>query len=97
DVPAALSNRIALEPLAHLIEEHDRDRLSVISAVRKSYNDGAHCSDCHQQTFVKRLTVFDPFKRLDQYVISDDQIRQQIENEPRRSLGRNKMKHDHKQ
>ena len=60
------------------------------------YRNGnrADRSDRHQQALVKGLSVLDSFKRLDQNIISDHQIRDQIENESQRPAKWQKIKPD---
>ena len=54
-----------------------------------------HRGDCHEQAFVKRLPVFDPFECLQQDIIAYDQIGHQVEDKPRHPPDRHKMKRDH--
>ena len=96
DVTAAFADGIALEPLAHLIEEHDRDGLRVISALRvKSERNRAHSRDSHQEALVEHLAVLDSLRRLYQNVVPDDEIRHEVERKTRPAARRREMQPDH--
>ena len=57
DVAAALSDRVALEQLADLIEEHNGDGFDIISASGKSGRHRADGCHCHQEVFIEYLSV----------------------------------------
>ena len=87
DIPAALPHSVALEPLAHLVEQHYGDGLHVIARLMlndlavNGEDNGAKGGDGHQKALVKRLPVLDPLERLDQDVVTDHHIRDQIQDE----------------
>ena len=77
DAAAAFAHSVALEQLAHLIEQHDGHALTVFAA-----GHGAHGGNRHQEVFVKNFAVFDAQNRLFQHVMADDKIGHQ----PQRQL-----------
>ena len=62
DISPALAHRVALEPLAHLIEQHNGNCFCIIPApvIERQRNraDGRHR---HQEILIKYLAVLDPF------------------------------------
>ena len=85
DVLPALAHGIALEQLADLIEQHDRDGLGIVPAAGiNGQGESAHGSHCHQEVLVKDLPVQDPPAGLLQNVGSDHQIGEQIQGQPER-------------
>ena len=75
----ALSYGIALEELADLVEEHDRDALTVLTE-----HDGSDCRDCHQEILIKDLAVLYPEHGLFDYVIPYSNIWDQEEHDKSR-------------
>ena len=83
DVLPALAHGVALEQLAHLIEQHHGDGLVVVAAL---FIDGqrerAHRGHSHQEVFVEHPAVGNALPGLFQNVVSDDQIGDQIQPQP---------------
>ena len=79
DIAAASAHGIALEPLAHLIEQHDGDNLQVLAVFIDGQGQRAQSGHSHQKVFVKYLPVADPLERLFQNVVSDNQIVYQMD------------------
>ena len=77
DAAAAFAHRVALEQLAHLIEQHDGHAFAVFAA-----GHGAYGGNGHQKVFVEYLAVFDAQNRLFKHVMADDKIGHQ----PQRQL-----------
>ena len=79
DVPAALPHSIALEPLANLIEEHNRNGLGVVPALFiQGQGNGPYCGHRHEKALVKDLAVANPLPRLEEDIIPDHQVGHQI-------------------
>ena len=100
DVFPALSHRHGLKQFTDLVKKHYRHAFSELSlhALRlivHSQQHGSHGGHRHQEIFVKNLPVYDPKKRLPQDIVSDYQIGNQIQQEPRIPLHRNKMQAHH--
>ncbi|CUP90574.1 Uncharacterised protein [Flavonifractor plautii] len=62
---------VALEELAHLIEQHDKDRLGVLPG-----EESADGGQRHQKILVKDLAVGDVARRPPQHVVADDGVRE---------------------
>ena len=100
DISAAFANSITLEPLADLIEQHNRYGFYIIPCFVFSHF-GIYCN-CdradrgyrHQQALVKRLTVLDSFKCFDQDIIADHKIRDQIEDKSQNPFERQEIEPD---
>ena len=75
----ALADGVALEQLADLVEQHDRDALDIVAALRPD-GQAERTERCqrHQEVFIKRAAVEDALAGLFQDVIADDEIRRQI-------------------
>ena len=69
DVAAALADRIALEKLADLVEQHNGCAFFVI--LQKDCSDSCYC---HQEVLVKYLFVADSLECFDQDIIADHKI-----------------------
>ena len=75
DAAAAAADGDALEELADLVEEHDRDGLvEVAAALLDGQGDRAERRHRHQEVFVKDLPVFDAQRGLAQDVPADAEI-----------------------
>ena len=70
DVPAALSDSIALEQFADLIKQHNSYALRILAK-----QNGTDRCNSHQKVFIKYLFVQDSLPGLFQDIVSDDQIR----------------------
>ena len=92
DIASALSDRIALEELADLIKQHDRNTLCIFAK-----HHGADCCDSHQKIFVKYLPVFDSLQSFAQDIIAYHKIGYQKEHKPQKGIfpQRQKRKYDH--
>ena len=79
DVPAGFADGVALEQLADLVEQHDRDALDIVAALRPD-GQAERTERCqrHQEVFIKRAAVEDAFSGFFQDVVADDEIRRQI-------------------
>ena len=95
DVAAALADRIALEPFADLIKQHDGDGLRIIPVVRDGQGDGTDGRDRHQKALIEHLPVAYALERLDQDIITDHQIGDHVQKKPDRPFRRHEMQHDH--
>ena len=86
---------VGLEPLAHLVEEHDGHRLGVVpAALVQGQGDGAHGGHRHEEVLVEHLAVPDAPGRLPQDVVADHQVGDHVAartgatRSPARSAGR---------
>ena len=80
DVAAALADGVALEQLAYLVEQHDRDGLAKIgAALIHGQRDGTDSSDGHKEVFIKDLLVENALEGLAENVIADDYICREIQ------------------
>ena len=70
---AGTPHRVGLEPLAHLVEEHDGDGLGEIPNAQ-----GADGGDGHQEVLVENLAVGDVPPGPQQHVPADDKIGDEI-------------------
>ena len=95
DVAAALADRVALEPLTDLIEQHNADGLGVVAALGQSEHDCTHGGDRHQKVFVEGLTVFDAFSGLDENIIADDGVGNHVQDKAQNAARRDKVQHHH--
>ena len=96
DVAAAFADGIGLEPLAHLVEEHDGDRLGIVPAsLVDGQQDGAYRRHRHQEVLVEDLAVFNPLERLPEDVVADRQVGDHVEGKPQDPFRRDKGQHCH--
>ena len=80
DAAAGLADGVALEQLADLIEEHDRDGLGVVTAFFvHGERDRADGRDRHEEVFVEHLMVADALPCLAQNVVADGDIGGEVE------------------
>ncbi len=92
----ALSNRYTLEKLSYLIEKHYRNSFRVIICFTgKCHCDCSACCYCHQEIFIKNLTVDYSLKCVDKDIVADHNIRYQIQKKPENTRYRDKMQHYH--
>ena len=80
DVAAGLADRVALEQLADLVEQHNGHGLVIVAALFVDRErDGADRGDRHQKVFIEHLMVADALEGFAQNVVADDDIRGKIE------------------
>ncbi len=86
DIPAAFPDRIALEQLPDLIEEHNGNRLVVIAApLIDCQCKGADGRNRHQEILIKHASVLYPFSGLLQDVVSDNKVCCKVQHQPQKS------------
>ena len=78
-----LAHGVALEELAHLVEEHDEDGLGVLAGGK-----GPHSGNGHQEVLVKDLAVGDVPHRLPEHIPADEQVGDQVEHPGSQGKGR---------
>ena len=93
DVPAALADRVALEQLADLVEQHNGDGLGEVRVLFVDrQRDRTERGDGHQEVFVEHTAVADALGGLFQDIIADDQIRHGEQHDPHHAGHRDELR-----
>ena len=80
DVAAGLADRVALEQLADLVEQHNGHGLVIVAALFVDRErDSADRGDRHQEVFVEHLMVANALPCLAQNVVADGDIGGEVE------------------
>ena len=75
DVFSAFSHRIALKPLADLVEQHNRNGFVIVAGFCVNcQRDGAHRGNGHKKILIKHSAVDNAPACLSENVVSNDQI-----------------------
>ena len=83
DALTRLAHRIALEQLAHLVEQHHRCTLGHVRLRVREQHQGksAHRGDGHEEVLVEHLTVNDVAHRFVQHIVACDKKRDKVQSE----------------
>ena len=82
---AALAHGVALEQFAHLVEEHDGSALGHVrfGLGEEDHGECADGGDGHEEALVEGLATADVAPRLEQDVVSCDEVGDEVEREAR--------------
>ena len=80
---AALAHGVALEELAHLVEEHDGAALRHLRVVvgEEDRGEGAYGGDRHEECLVEGVAAADVARGLDEHVVAGDEEGDEVEGE----------------
>ena len=83
---AGLAHGVALEQLAHLVEQHDEHGLGVLALAEEAGAKGPHRGQGHEEVLVEHLAVGDVADSPPEHVPADDEVGGQKQGEAPKAL-----------